>query len=137
MAIGNQSAAFDIRAPIGSQIAWTMSMYQADGISPFVIAGHTFEYIVSTAPFGASPPGTTVIKLRSDVPSSPTPAGGGSILVVSTAVQSAIQFALYPPATTPLSPSTYYHAMWMDYADPVNALNLFWGQLMLDPAVQP
>ncbi len=135
--LGNQSAQFDIRMPLGSNSSWTMSMYQADGISPFVIAGHTFEYVVSTAPFGASPAGSVVIRLRSDVPASPTPAGGGLVLVISTAVQSAVQFALYPPATTPLSPTTYYHAMWMDYTDPANALNLFWGQLMLDPAVQP
>jgi hypothetical protein len=137
MSIGNQSAAFDIRMPLGSNSSWTLSMYQADGISPFVIAGHTFEYLVSTAPPGASPSGTVVIRLRSDVPASPTPAGGGLINVISSAVQSAVQFAMYPPATTPLSAQTYYHALWMDYADPANAYNLFWGQLMLDPAVQP
>ncbi len=137
MALGNQSCAFDIRMPLGSNSSWTLSMYQADGISPFLIAGHTFEYIVSTAPFGASPAGSTVIRLRSDQPGSPTPAGGGLIAVVSTSVVSQVQFALYPPATTPLASTTFYHAMWMDYADQANALNLFWGQLMLDPAVQP
>jgi hypothetical protein len=137
MAIGNQSAAFDIRMPLGSNSSWTMSMYQADGISPFVIAGHTFEYVVSTSPPGSSPPGTVVIRLRSDQTAFPTPSGGGLINVISTPVQSAVQFALYPPATSPLAPTTYYHAMWMDYADQVNAYNLFWGQLMLDPAIQP
>jgi len=135
--LGNQSAAFDLRMPLGSNSSWTMSMYQADGISPFLIAGHTFEYVVSTAPFGAASPGTVVVRLRSDATGSPTPAGGGLVSVISNSVQAAVAFALYPPATSPLTPATYYHAMWMDYADPVNALNLFWGQLMLDPAVQP
>jgi hypothetical protein len=135
--LGNQSAALDIRMPLGSNSSWTVNLFQADGISPFVISGHTFEYIVSTAPFGAPSPGTTVIRLRSDTPGSPTPAGGGLITVVSTSTVAGINFALYPPATTPLTPITYYHALWMDYADPVNAYNLFWGQLMLDPAVQP
>ena len=135
--LGNQSVAFDLRMPAGSGAPWVVSMYQPDGISPFAIAGHTFEYVVSTAPFGASPAGTVVIRLQSDAPGSPTPAGGGLITVTSSTVLSAVQFTLYPPATTPLAPSVYYHSMWMDYADPVNAMNLFWGQLMLDPAVQP
>lgn len=135
--LGNQSCQFDIRMPLGSNSSWTMSMYQADGISPFLIAGHTFEYVVYDAPFGSSPAPTLVVRLRSDVPGSPTPAGGGLITTISTQVQAAVMFALYPPATTPLQPQTYFHAMWMDYTDPVNKLNLFWGQLMLDPAGQP
>lgn len=135
--IGNQSQQFDIRMPLGSNSSWTMSMYQADGITPFLITGHTFEYVVLDAPFGASPPGVLKIKLRSDVPGSPTPVGGGLIALINTPVQTGIQLALYPPATTPLNPATYFHALWMDYADSVNALNLWWGQLMLDPAVQP
>jgi hypothetical protein len=134
--IGNQSMQFDIRAPLGSNVSWSMYMYQSDGITPFLIAGHTFEYVVRTGPFGSAG-ATEVIRLQSDVPGSPVPAGGGLIAVVNTAVQTGIQLALYPPATTPLSPQVYYHALWMDYADPVNALNLWWGQLMLDAAVQP
>jgi len=110
-------------------------MFQSDGITPFLISGHTFEYVVNTEPGGTA--GTEVIRLRSDSQGSPVPPGGGLISIISTSVQAAIQLALYPPATTPLTPTTYYHALWMDYADPVNALNLWWGQLMIDPAVQP
>lgn len=135
--LGNQSAQLDIRMPLGSNSSWTISLYQSDGISPFLIAGHTFEYVTYTAPFGASPPGSKVIQLQSDVPGSPLPVGGGLITVISTTTQAGLNFSLYPPATLPLTPISYYHALWMDYADPVNKLNLFWGQLMLDPAVQP
>lgn len=133
--LGNQSQQFDIRMPVGSNSSWSLYMYQADGITPFVITGHTFEYVVMTLPFGQG--GTQVIRFRSDAPGSPVPTGGGLITVVNTSVQTGIQLALYPPATTLLAAQTYYHALWMDYADTVNALNLWWGQLMLDPAVQP
>ena len=133
--LGSSSVQWDLRAPIGSNISWTMSMYQADGVTPFIIAGHTFEYIVSSLPFGQG--GTTLIRLRSDVPGSPVPAGGGLLTTFSSTGSAGIQWALYPPATTPLQAATFYHALWMDYADAANALNLWWGQLMLDPAVQP
>jgi hypothetical protein len=120
--------------------SWVMSMYQADdGVTPFVIAGHTFEYVVNTAPFGIpnQPAGTEIIRLQSDQPGSPIPDGAGLITVISTSVQAAVSLALFPPATLPLTASTYYHALWMDYADPVNKTNLWWGNLFLDPAVQP
>lgn len=133
--LGSSSVQWDLRAPLGSNISWTLSMFQADGITPFVMTGHTFEYVVKDEPGGQ--PGTTLIRLRSDASGSPTPAGGGLVSVAVTSVLAAVMFALYPPATTPLAVGTYYHAMWMDYADPVNALNLFWGQFMIDPAVQP
>jgi len=138
--IGNGSVNFDLRIPIGSNSAWQMAMYQAeDGVTPFVITGHTFEYVVSTAAFGLpnSPAGTEIIRLQSDEPGSPIPSGGGLITVISTAVLSAVSLALFPPATLPLEATTYYHALWMDYADPVNKTNLWWGSLFLDPAVQP
>lgn len=134
--LGNQSQQFDIRMPIGSNSSWSLYMYQSDGVTPFLITGHTFEYVVMTGPFGQAG-SVEVIRLRSDTPGSPVPSGGGLIALINTTVQTGISFALYPPATTPLNPSTYYHALWMDYADPVNALNLWWGQLMLDPTVQP
>lgn len=136
--IGNQSQQFDIRAPIGSNITWTMYLYEGqDGVTPFSVAGLTFEYVVWTAPPGSSPAGEVVIRIQSDNQGNPVPSGGGLITIINTSVQTGIQWALYPPATAPLLPSTYYHAMWMAYADPVNATNLWWGQLMLDPAVQP
>lgn len=124
--------------PIGSQSSWQMNMYQADQISPFIIAGHTFEYVVYDGPFSPpQPPPSQLVKLRSDVPLVPTPAGAGLLTVVSQLTQAFVTLALYPPATLALNAQTYYHAMWMDYGDPVNKLNLWWGQLMLDPAVQP
>lgn len=135
--IGNQSCQFDIRMPLGSLSGWQMTMYQADQISPFIIAGHTFEYVVYDSPFGASPAPSLLVKLRSDAPGSPTPAGAGLLTVLSTLTQSSVNLSIYPPATLPLSPNTYFHALWMDYADPVNKLNLWWGQLMLDPTAQP
>lgn len=131
----NQSNVFDVRMPLGSYAAWTLSLFQADNISPFPTTGHTLEYVVYTLPFGQG--GTEVVRLRSDVPGSPTPSGGGLVSLINTTTQGGALIALYPPATTPLAAQTYYHALWMDYGDPINNVNLFWGQLMLDPAVQP
>lgn len=136
MPLASTSTQLDMRVPFGSNVGWTFSMYQADGITPFVVAGHTFEYIVASGNPEA-PPVTNVIRLRSDQAGSPLPVGGGLLTVINTAVQTGLQLALYPPATTPLAIGAYYHALWMDYADPVNALNLWWGQFYLDPAVQP
>jgi hypothetical protein len=113
-----------------------MYMWEQDGLTPFPIAGATFEYVVSTGPFGQAG-ATEVIRLQSDDQGNPIPTGGGLITVIDTSVQTGIVFALYPPATTPLQASTFYHALWMNYADPVNAVNLWWGSLFLDPAVQP
>lgn len=134
--LGNQSNQFDVRMPLGSQASWTISMFEQDGITPFAIAGHTFQYVVSTAPVGASPAGTVIIQLESDNSGNPTPSGGGLITVASSSVDSSVTLALFPPATSALTPITYYHALWMDYADPVNAYNMWWGQMMIDPTVQ-
>lgn len=132
MPLGVSSVQWDLRLPWGSNVQWQFQLWQPGGITPFVVAGHTFEYIVRDASQNQ------VIKLRSDVPGSPSPAGAGLLAVVSNASLAAINFGLYPPATTALVPPlTYYHALWMDYADPVNATNLFWGQWFLDQAVQP
>jgi hypothetical protein len=132
--LGNSSIQFDERSAWGSNVSWTLQMWQSDGVTPFVIAGHTFEYVVKVNTADTS----SVIKLRSDVPGSPTPVGGGLLTVVTAPLLAAVQFTLYPPATTALVPPLQcYHALWMDYADPVNALNLFWGNWYLDPAIQP
>jgi hypothetical protein len=133
VALGSSSSQWDLRVPMGSKSSWDLTMYQSDGLSPFVIAGHTFEYIVRTAPTAPDPP---LVQLQSDVPAGPIPAGGGLIVVSVTPVSAVLTFAIYPPATA-LVPGTYFHGMWMDYADPVNAYNLFWGNFYIDPAVQP
>lgn len=137
MPLGNSSVQWDTRLPVGSKWAWTLSMYQSDGVTPFVIAGHTFEYVIRSSPADT---GTPLVRLRSDVPGSPIPSGGGLLAVVSTSVQAAVQLTLYPPGTSSAVfltvPGTYYHALWMDYASPQNAMNLFWGQFMLDAAAQ-
>lgn len=133
--IGNSSIQFDLRVPWGSQVNWTMLMYNSSGIVPFPdLASHTFEYLVKANVTDTNP----VIRLRSDQPGSPTPAGGGLITVNAGANQSSVVFQVYPPGTSALTPPlSYYHAMWMDYADPVNATCLWWGQWYLDPAIQP
>jgi hypothetical protein len=138
VALGSSSIQFDIRMPLGSNATWQMGMYQDDGVTPFpLITAHTFEYVCYTAPPGSSPPGSEIIRLRSDFPGFPVPVAGGLLALISNPVLAAVSWALYPAATVLLSPATYFHALWMDYADPANATNLWWGNLYIDPAVQP
>jgi len=133
MPLGVSSVQWDLRVPAGSNIQWQIQMWVTGGITPFPITGHTFQYIVRDAQ-GSS--GNILVKLRSDVPGTPTPVGGGLLSITNTALLTAVNLALYPPATSPLAaPGTFYHALWMDYADPVNAANIFWGTFFTDPAV--
>lgn len=135
MPLGSSSNQWDLRLPWGSNTTWQIQLWTgADGTDPFPLAAHTFEYVVKVNPTDTVP----VIRLRSDQPGTPTPAGGGTITTSSTPTLTTVTLAMYPPASQALvPPGTWYHALWMDYADAVNATNLFWGQWMLDPAIQP
>jgi hypothetical protein len=132
--LGSSSVQFDIRVPWGSKASWAMQMWNLDGFTPFPVGSHTFEYVVRTTPTDV---GTPVIRLRSDAPGTPTPAGGGLLSTTIVPTMAQVNLLIYPPATSALAPPlTYYHGLWMDYADAVNATNLWWGQFMVDPAVQ-
>lgn len=131
MSLGDSSVQWDLRMPIGSRADWLLSLFADDGVSPFPIAGHTFEYVVRQT---ATDTGSPLVRLQSDNPSGPTPANGGLLTVVSSAVESGLKMSWYPAATSPLTAKTYFHALWMDYADP-NARTCLWqGQFMLNAA---
>lgn len=131
MPLGVSSVQWDMRMAWGSKTAWAFNMFKPGGIAPYTLAGHTFEYIVKAAPAGSA-----LIKITSDT--GPVPANAGTLTEVVTASLASLILTLYPPATLPLTaPLTAYHALWMDYGDANNARNLFWGNLYLDPSVQP
>lgn len=132
MPLGVSSVQWDLRIPWGSNVQWQIQLWRTEGIEPFPITGHTFEYVVRDAPAG-----NLIVALKSDVPGTPVPVGGGLLSIVNQTNLAAVNLAMYPPATKTLTPPlTYFHALWMDYADPVNATNLFWGQWYVDAAAQ-
>jgi hypothetical protein len=130
MPLGVASMQWDMRMPWGSKVAWAFNMFQAGGIVPYTITGHTFEYVVKAQPSDVSP----IFKITSD--------GGvqtpGSLVLQTTTDESSVILTLYPAATKTLTaPLQAYHALWMDYADTQNARNLMWGSFFLDPSIQP
>jgi hypothetical protein len=135
MALGSSSNQWDLRLPWGGNTTWDIQLWTGDdGTDPFPPGSHTFEYVVKAAPADTSP----IIKITSDHAGSPTPAGAGEITIAGNSLLTTLTLALYPPASQALTPpGTWFHALWMDYADPEFATNLFWGQWMLDPAIQP
>lgn len=122
-----------MRIAWGGKVAWGFSLFNpGDTIDPFPLAGHTFEWLVKQNVTDSSP----LIKITSD--GSPTPANAGTLVVQSTALLSSLILTLQVPATSGLSvPFSGYHALWMDHADAVNAVNLLWGQFYVDPSIQP
>ena len=132
MPLGVSSVQWDMRIAWGGKVAWAFSLFNPAGIEPFPPAGHTFEWLVKQNVSDSSP----LIKVTSD--GSPSPASAGTLTVQSTAVLTSVILTLQRPATTGLSaPFSGYHALWMDYADANNAVNLLWGQFYLDPSIQP
>lgn len=132
MPLGVSSVQWDMRIARGGGVSWAFSVFKAGGIEPYNIAGHTFEWLVKAQPSDVSP----LIKLTTD--GSPTPTGAGTLTTLIQPLLSSVILALTQTATSALTaPFQGYHALWMDYADPSSARNLFWGQFYLDPAPQP
>lgn len=133
MPMGSSSLQWDLRVPWGSKMSWNVQLWQGDGTEPYALSP-TFEYVVKANVTDSSP----LIRLRSDVPASPVPSGAGLLSTAVSLSLNQLTIALYPPATSALVPPvTYWHALWMNYGDPVNAQNLFWGQFFLDTSIQP
>lgn len=136
MPLGVSSMQWDLRIAWNSKTAWAFSLFQPGGIEPYTLTGHTFGYVVKTNPTDVSP----VILITSDGGGgAPIPANAGTLALVTSAELASVILTLQVPATAglPMSAGGYqgYHALWMDYADPLLARNLFWGQFYVDPAI--
>jgi hypothetical protein len=118
-----------LEMPAGSLQQWTFTFTvpAPGGTAPWPFTRASWEYVARVS---ATDTGAPLIQL--------TDALGtfGVIVVTSTATLSQLLLEIYPGATEPLAPGTYYHALWMNPGS-TSALCVFDGLLIIDGAPQP
>jgi hypothetical protein len=120
-----------LQMPQGSLQQWTFTLTTVDGFTgqsePWSITGNTWEYVARVS---GTDDGTPLIEITTSA------SAAGLITVTGSASLSQVLLAIYPAATQPLSPGTYYHALWANPGT-ATALALFTGPLIIAGTPQP
>lgn len=129
MAKSISTRTWTLEMPAGSLQQWnfTFTIPGPGGTSPWPFSGATWEYVARVSATDVAVP---LISLTAAVNAQ------GTIVVTSTATLSQLLLEIYPAATEPLAPGTYYHALWMN-PGATSALCAFAGLLIIDGAPQP
>lgn len=119
-----------LNMPAGSLQQWTLTLTSPAPASspPYPIpGGATWEYVVRATAVSSGSPLFSVTA---------TVSASGLITVTSSAVLSQVLLAVYPAATSGLTPGSYAHALWLNPGT-ATAVCVFAGLLTVEPAAQP
>ena len=127
MPLTNAVPVWTLQMPAGSLEQWTFTFTYPTTGQPFPITGATWEYVVRTS---ASATGSPLIQIGT------TATANGLIAVTAAPSLSQVLLDIYPAATSSLTATTYYHALWMN-PGALSALCIFSGALIVTAAPQP
>lgn len=116
---------WDLSMLAGSVQDWTFTFTNPSTNAPWPISGYTWEYVVRTSPAAGSTP---TIELT-------TTANSQGVLSVSSSAGT-VQMAMYPAATSGLTPGGYFHALWSNPGTS-SAFTWFSGALLVAGNPQP